>query len=56
MAGLTLATPSYKQILPLFTVFKNVNMLLKILILCCILLLLQLGDGQVPTNRPSNGK
>ena len=25
-------------------------------ILCCMLLLVQLGDGQEPTNRPSNGK
>ena len=25
-------------------------------ILCYMLLLVQLGDGQVPTNRPSNGK
>ena len=24
--------------------------------LCSTLLLVQLGDGQVPTNRPSNGK
>ena len=25
-------------------------------ILCYMLLLVQLGDGQEPTNRPSNGK
>ena len=30
-------------------------MLLKVL-LYYMLLLVQLGDGQVPTNRPSNGK
>ena len=25
-------------------------------VLCCALLLVQVGDGQEPTNRPSNGK
>ena len=31
------------------------NMWLQVL-MSCVLLLVQLGDGQEPTNRPSNGK
>ena len=38
--------------------FLSAKMWIKVLVASCVLLVLlvQLGDGQVPTNRPSNGK